>query len=244
MKKIILLVAILVLGVLAGTIVTLWLAPILADYYPFSKIDWLVRSKEGVTIVNKTERVTISENKAFQDGLAKTKPSMVGIRVLGKDNRILTEGNGFILTSDGLIASAAILVPDSARAIKVVIGAEELPASILKKDPALGAVLLKIEKTNLTPVALADLTTVFPAQEIFLLALDIQNNPILALVNRGYVRYKNDNSILVGFFQELSVANGSVSVNEKGEVVGMNIIGGNGQVNLIPINKITSLLNQ
>ncbi len=225
-------------------IAALWLAPIMADYYPFSKIDWLVRSKEGVTIVNKTEKITISENKAFQDGIAKVAPSMVGVRSLGKDNKAVAEGNGFIMTSDGLIASAAVLIPDSARAVKVIIGTEEVAASILKKDVISGVTLLKIEKTNLTPVALADMSTVFPAQEIFLSALNIQVNPILTLVNRGYIRYKSDSNVLIGFSQELPVATGSVSVNEKGEVVGMNIVDESGKVGLISINKITSLLNQ
>lgn len=244
MKKLSWLGAIFVLGGIAGIIGSLWLAPILADISPFSKIGWLAHSKDGVTIVNKSERVTISQNQAFQEGIAKIGPSLVGVRSFAKQG-IAAEGNGFILTSDGLVTTAAVLVPENVSAVKVLLGQEEVGATVLKRDVELGVALLKIEKTNLTPVATADTSAVILGQELFLVALNVRANPVYSFVSRGYVKAKEQGKqMAVDFFAEAPVANGSASINEKGEVVGLNLINVSGGVSLVPISAVTSLLSQ
>jgi len=225
---------------------SLWLAPILADVAPFSSVDWLSRSKDGVTIVNKTERVTISQNQAFQDGLAQISSSMVGVKAYAREKsglKLAREGNGLILTSDGLVATAGLLVVENG-AMKVLIKGEEFEASVLKNQGPEGVAFLKIERANLTPVALADLNAISIGQEIFLAALDVQAENLPFFVNRGFVKAKNGSGeIGVNFYPEVPLATGGAIVNERGETVGIALVNSVKEVTLIEADKIRQLLS-
>ena len=222
---------------------SLWLAPILADISPFSKISWIANSKDGVTIINKTERVFVSENKAFVEGLNKLRPSMVGVRAyLG--NRLATEGNGFILTSDGLIVTSSLLVPNKS-SIKIIFNNGEVSkASILKKDEKSGLALLKTEQENLTPVALAELDLLQPAQSLFLSFLNINDSSSPVLVNRGYIRQIENDKIDARFYSESGVATGAAVIDEQGGVVGLATVDSSGSISLIDSSKIVNILSK
>lgn len=220
---------------------SLWLAPILADISPFSKIGWLANSKDGVTIINKTERVYISEDKAFVEGLDKLKPSMVGVQSF-VSGRLVSEGNGFILTSDGLVVTSSLLVPPKA-SVKVLINNQVNEASVLKSEQNSGLALLKISQTNLTPVALAEKDALYKGQSLFLAFLDPQNMDTGNIVNRGYIQKIDNGELITAFYTERPIATGSAVIDERGKVVGLASVDVAGVVSLVDASKIINILS-
>lgn len=242
MKNSFWLLLIFVLGGIGGMIGSLWLAPILADISPFSKIGWLANSKDGVTIINKTERVYISEDKAFVEGLDKLKPSMVGVQsfVSGK---LVSEGNGFILTSDGLVVTSSLLVPPKA-SVKVLINNQVNEASVLKSEQNSGLALLKISQTNLTPVALAQVADIYQGQSLFLSFLGLESETSGFILNRGYIEQVSDQEISAKFYSERPVATGGAVIDERGNVVGLANVNQAGEISLILGHDIINILSQ
>lgn len=66
-------------------------------------------------------------------------------------------GTGFIISSDGLIVTNKHVVADSQAKYKVIIGKDEVAEVVnIYRDPISDLAILKVNKTNLTPVKLGD----------------------------------------------------------------------------------------
>jgi S1-C subfamily serine protease len=239
-------------GGIAGVLFNQLLVPWLAGFSPFNKIDWLANLHDGVTIVNKTERVYISQDAAYQETISRLGNSVVAIRaerhyrLNGKKQvplatpEVLAEGSGFILTGDGLIATAGVLVPFETTRVIIIRDGKETEAQIVKKDGQNNLALLKIGDTNLPVVGLGDTTAIDLGQMLFLIGIDNSTKSFNKLVNVGFVRTLAPELTLT--FNESQLANGSPLINIRGEVVGLNLVDKNGVIKVITTDKLRELL--
>ena len=160
--------------------------PWLAGIAPFDRIDWIARSKDGTTIINKTERIIAERSSVDLETIGRLQNSAVAVRSQ-RANKILTEGSGFVLTSDGLIVTADILVPEKADKISIFWNNKEYAVKIIKRDQINGLILLKIEETSL-PVAALGSNNLKLGQEGFSVGARISDLGIFSLfTHRGYL---------------------------------------------------------
>ena len=245
-------VVVFLLGGLAGVLGSQLLLPWLAGFSPFSKIGWIARTQNGTTIINKTEKITISEDLAYLDAIGKLGTSVVAIRsekqyqlvnkkqVLLAKPEVLTEGTGFILTSDGYIVTAAALVPETATSYILMGESREVEAQVIKREAQSGLALLKTSESNLPVVMFADPESVKLGEEVILMGMQNIATSTNQFVHLGFLRSISPD--LSVDFGENQLANGGPLINLQGEVIGLALIDKNGTIQIVDEEKIRELL--
>src|SRR3989338_2589128 len=252
-QKIFKLILILIIGGLGGVLADQFLLPFLADAPLFSQIEFIERAKDGTTIINKTERITITENTAAEEAIRRINPSITAVQTLSKNKQIIREGTGFIVFSDGLIITAADLVPEKAGQYLVFQENSSSTAQVIKRDGKNNLALLKIEKTNLPVVPLADLNELALGERIILMGVQtphllekdagqVPKDNFYRFINLGTIRGIKEETISLNLSEEDPLANGGPLINTKGEVVGLNLVNQNGLTKTAPVNIIKEFI--
>jgi len=244
-------VAVFLLGGLAGVLAIQVFLPWLAGITPFSKIGWIARIKDCTTIINQTEKITISQDLAYLDAIARLSNSVVGIRaekhyrivnkkqVLLAKPEVLAQGSGFILTGDGLIVTANSLVPETATRFIIARDSSEIEGQLVKRDVPNGLALLKINETNLPVVALGDSFNLKLGESVFVLGVDNSSSTPSKFINLGFI--SSLEPVIKTSLNENQWGIGSPLVNIKGEVIGLDLYE-DGKDKVVTEEKIRALL--
>ena len=232
---------ILIIGGLGGVLADQFLLPYLATVSPFSKIEFIRQASDGTTIINPTEEIIITENTALEQAIDKISPSLVVVQSF-QSKKLINQGTGFIMTSDGLIITAADLVPIKASQYLVFRNNHSLIGQVIKRDLENNLALLEIEETNLPVVSLVDLENLHLGERIILVGVELVDSYLNQFVNLGIIRSINRETLKINLFEENSLANGSPLVNVKGEVIGLNLVDRKGLLKTIPVNKLKEFI--
>ena len=244
-----------VVGGIAGVLGCQVFLPWLAGMPIFNKITWLREIREGVTIINKTERIVVTENEAFEQAIDKgqsivvmvtaqrTEKIISGKKVALAKPEILAQGSGFIISSDGLIVTVGNLVPESTQKAIVSFGGKEAVGEIRKRDKNTGLVLLKINENNLPVLPFLE-ENLKLGERLFLIGA---KNTVLANGQSQVSRFtdlsiaKEISPALIIDFSGKDIG-GSPIFNVKSEIVGMNLIDANGQGKIVVASQIKDLM--
>lgn len=141
----------------------------------FSRIDFLKRSAENVTVINKTERVTIKEDDSINEIASQASNAVVNIVSLTqqKDPLLKTSGvtehsgSGVLVSSDGMIVTyrSAIFEKNSTYQVFLYNG-NNYEAKLVGIDEFSDLAYLKIDVPNLTAISFADSANVHPGKKI------------------------------------------------------------------------------
>lgn len=134
-----------------------YLFPKMGSTRTFSKYDFFKKAKENITVINKTEQLEIKEDEAISKIAAQPANSLVKIMSISSKNNTVRAGNGFILTSDGLVVTyrSAILETDAAYKILSYNGGS-YDAEFLGVDEFSNLTFLKVKISNWPVVAFAN----------------------------------------------------------------------------------------
>jgi len=242
-------------GGVAGIIGSQVLLPWLAGFSIFAKIDWVRQAGEGTMIINRTERVVITENEALEQAMAKAGDIVVAVisektekisgnrRIPLAKPEILAQGSGFIASSDGLVVTSANLITDSTQKIMIVMENKQIEAQLEKKDKSSGLALLKISENNL-PVLPFFEGELRLGERLFLVGAKF----IVQADSQGQFSKFVDLSLvqqilpaLVTDFSSKEI-NGSPIFNIKSEIVGVNLVGAGGQNKIAAVSEIRDLM--
>lgn len=245
-----------VLGGIGGILGCQLLLPWLAGFSFLKNIDWIKNIGERTTVINRTERIVITENEALGDAIEKGSGIVLGIvserteKIIAKKKitlekpEILAKGTGFIITSDGMIATAESVVPETSQQVLIVFNNKQALAEIKKRDKNSGLVLLKIDEANLPAVSFNE-ENLKLGQSVFLigakfgvLSQDGQSQ-LIKFIDANFIK-ETSPEIVVGFNSKEIL--GSPLFNIKGEVVGINSVDSSGQAKVILSSKIRELL--
>ncbi len=186
-----------------------------------------------------TDKLVVEESNGFIQTVKKVGPAVVsistkqqGVNIFGQVVEQDSAGTGFIITSDGLIATNKHVVSDE-KATYTVITADgkQYEAAVKARDTYNDLAILKIEATGLPVVELGDSDAVEVGQWVVAIgnALGEFNNS----VSVGVVSAKNrkldatnSSNELVGLIQTDAAINpgnsGGPLVNLKGQVIGID----------------------
>lgn len=223
---------------IVGAVGGIFANQILWPYFIERPLFYKYRLQQNPVYVTEKKEVIIQENTALKEAVNKVEKAAIGIKSKSKTGKILT-GSGLIVTSDGLVVSLDNLLPRGSNFYFFVNG--KLPSyQILKRDLKENLVLVKIGKTDLTVTGLADFKKIKLGERVFLVGMSLSKNKDM-VVNEGIIRSFNKNLIQTNIIEQLDLQ-GSPLFNIEGEVVGLTLIGPNGQVSAIPISKIKKFL--
>lgn len=140
-----------------------------------SHIKFLGRAAENVTIINKTEQVTIKEDDSVNEIASQASNAVVNIISISKQKDPVTKtikvvdqsGTGVIMTSDGLIATyrGAVIEKDASYKIFLFNG-NYYDADLIGVDEFSNLVFFKIDTPNLTAISFGDSSDVHPGKKL------------------------------------------------------------------------------
>jgi serine protease Do len=247
------LLAILVIGGLGGVLADKLALPYLVYKFNLNKISWLRQIKETATVVNTTEKVVVADSAEVEGAIEKNRPAVVGVltkRMSGagksKIEQIVAEGTGFIITSDGLLATASNLAPEikGAQTIYYVVKDNKLiMAQLVKRDEANQLAILKIQDSNLSAVSFGGTENARLGQRLILIGAELIGDKLNNFINVGIIKNIASGAIITDIDKERGTMNGAAALNIKGEVVGMVLINPVGRVELVSASRIRDLIN-
>ncbi len=240
------LLAIIIIGGLSGIFASQLFLPWLAGFPFFKNIDWISRSREGVTIINRTEQTVVAENEALTDAVGRVEKISVAViaqateKIVNKKTVALAQpetvasNSGFIVSSDGLVLTSTDSAPESAQKFLVITDGKQDEAQVVKRDAANGVVLLKISETNLPVLPFAE-NELKLGQGLFLVGAKLSNLTDLAagidkFIDSGIIKQVSP-SPMADFINKGNT--GSPVFNIKGEVVGIIATGVGGQPKIV-----------
>ena len=230
-KNISRIIIIFVIGIFGG----IFADQILWPYFIERPLFYQYRLEQGPINVTETKEITIEENTALQEAVGKVSNSVIGIRGITKQGKIL-EGSGVVVSSDGLILALSELVPDSGD-ISIYIDSIEPDFEVIKRDTSNNLVLIKIEETNLATIGFAQFEELKLGQRAFLLSVFLEKDGLKNFVNEGIIKTFDDKWIKTNIIEKENIL-GSPLFNIKGELIGMNMVDRDMNIISIPISKI------
>lgn len=225
-------------GGLSGLFFSRAFLPWLTSFAPFNKVAWLCNVNDATTIINKTDKVYVSEGTAYQEAINKIGNAVVAVRV-EKAGRQTIEKSGFILTSDGLIATADFALASGAK-ILVLRDNKEYLAELVKEDKASGLALLKVKENNLPIADFGDTKSLGLGERVVLVGAAKINEVFSKFTDIGIV--KNLLPDISFSFSGSALADGAALGNIEGKVLGLALIDKQGKINLASEEKIRELM--
>ncbi|MBU2265343.1 S1C family serine protease [Patescibacteria group bacterium] len=225
-------------GGLAGVFFSRAFLPWLTSFSPFNKVAWLYNVNEATTIINKTEKIYVSEDTAYQEAINKIGNAVVAVRV-EKTGRIAIENSGFILTSDGLIATANFSLAKDAK-ILVLRDNQEYEAQLVKQDATNDIALIKITANNLPIVDFGDSQNLSLGERVVLVGASKIGDTFSKFTNIGVI--KTFSPEISFSFSESSLADGAALGNIEGKVLGLVLTNKQGSIKLVGEDKIRELM--
>lgn len=214
--------------------------PWLTSFEPFNKVEWLCNVKDNTTIINKTEKLYISDGMAYQEAINRVGNTVVALRV-ERAGRILVQNSGFILTNDGLIATANFSLAKGAK-ILVLRDGQEYEAQLIKQDAAGDLALVKIEANNLPVADFGDNSSLSLGERVVLVGAAKTGESFAKFVDLGIVKTLLPE--LSFSFSEASLADGAPIANIEGRVLGLALTEKDGSVSLVGQEKIKELMDK
>ena len=249
LRSIFFIVFVLLVGGAGGILMDRIALPSLLVKYPeLNHYEFLKRINERTIIIEKTEEIKISEDKAIPEAIKKVSPSVVEILEFSEDtDTSIYKGSGIILTSDGLIITSieniTIEKNDSekenaeANTIKVKLKTEKTyDTKLVKIDLPTNLAIIKIEETDLPVIALSNSENLELGEKVIIIDSSVVTDIVSKFIDNHdreeiTKRVKIINSLKSSF-------NGSPVINVKGEIIGISQSG-----NLfIPTNEITDFI--
>lgn len=181
-----------------------------------SKIDFLKRSSENVTVINKTEQITIKEDDSINEIASQASNSVVNIISLSSEEGIIKNlnildqsGTGVIVTSDGVIAThRGAIIEKNATYKALLFNGNSYDAKLIGVDQFSDLAFLKIEASNLTAISFGDSSEFRPGKKV----VAIGNSS-------GEYQNRYAAGLLSNIAKTYNLAGKTVSVSEKLEGV-------------------------
>jgi len=156
LKKIIFCIFVIILGGIGGVLADRYFFPYLASSSWFSKYEFLRRTAENVTIINKTEQITIKEDTSISKISEQIISSVVNVISYSENNQA-RNATGTIVTSDGLVMVYGPSVYLENATYRIFVNENDsYEANFVGLDNFSNLVFLKIENGSLPSLPLAD----------------------------------------------------------------------------------------
>jgi serine protease Do len=175
LKGLLFILLIFVVGGVGGVFFDQRVLPFIRTNRYLSKIDFLQKTAENVTIINKTEQITIKEDDSINEIASQASNAVVNIisvstatDALNKTPKIADQSaTGIVVTSDGMIATyREAIIEKNAKYKAFLYDGSNFDASLVGIDEFSNMAFLKINASNLTAISFADSTEVRPGKRV------------------------------------------------------------------------------
>ncbi|HEX8973862.1 MAG TPA: S1C family serine protease [Patescibacteria group bacterium] len=164
-----------VVGGIGGVYFDQRVLPMIRTNRFLSHFEFLQRASENVTVINKTEQVTIKEDDSINEVASQASNAVVNIISISsqKDSfsrtakEIDQNGTGVIVTSDGMIATyRSAIIEQNATYEVLLYDGSHYDAKLLGVDEFTNLAYLKIDAPNLTAISFADSSSAIVGKKV------------------------------------------------------------------------------
>lgn len=184
--------------------------------------------------LTETREIYIEENTVLKDSFEKVKNSIV--RIQSTSLRGAINGSGLIVTNDGLMVTLAELVPQG-YGFSFFVNGENVRYQILKRDLNLNLALIKLDEGNFSTLGFKSKEAINKGERVFLSGYSLFDKSYEKTINEGIIKNIGEKYIYTNI-AEKSGLKGSVLFNIQGEIIGINLIGKDGEIYTISSNII------
>ncbi len=182
-----------------------------------------------------TREVIVKENEVIIEAVERIQRAVIGVKSSGRTGNL--EGSGIILSSDGLVVTLANLIPAGA-SFSFHMNGETVSYEVQKRDLVNNLALVKVEGNGLPTLEFADTSRLKNGERVFLTgAVFGAEGNIIKSVNEGIIKRTEEGLIITNITEDNRLA-GSALFDIRGRVLGINLIGKNGEVTTVPISTI------
>lgn len=163
------------IGGIGGVYFDQHVLPFIRTNKVLSKIGFLERTAENVTVINKTEQVIIKEDDSINEVASQASNAVVNIVSIASQKDPITRtlktidlsGTGVIVTSDGMLVTyrSAIIEKDATYKVFLFNG-NYYEANLVAVDEFSNLAYLRIEAPNLTAISFGDSSSVKPGKKL------------------------------------------------------------------------------
>jgi len=264
-KKIFFVLLIMAIGGLGGIIANRYFFPYLSATKLFSKYEFLKKSAENVTVINKTEQVFVKEDSSIEKIASLASSSVVNIisvsEPAGAASVSTKNTTGLIVTSDGLIATyAPDINPDKTKFKVLTFDGNSYDGEFFGLDTYSNLAFLKISAANLPTVSFGNSDDTVPGEKVLTVGNSLGSfgylyqagllrsfNPVYNLAGKTVSSSEKLEGVFNTDFNSLAAFVGGPIVDYSGKVIG--IVGflnkNNGtEYFQIPSNKIKNVIDR
>jgi serine protease Do len=216
LKKTSFLVAVIVISALSGMLAAHYLFPRLAATKLFSKYEFLRKSTENVTVINKTEQIYVKEDSSIGKITDQVSAAIVNIVSYSSPGSEFRNGTGEIVTSDGIIMTYtdALILSDASLATPEVkykvmtANGNSYDGELVGVDSWSNLAFIKINASNLPVISFENNGEYGPGEKVIAIGNDT-------------TEYQNryNSGVLNGFMPSYNISAQALSVAEKLEGV-------------------------
>lgn len=206
-----------VIGGIGGVYFDQQVLPMIRASKFLSKIGFLARTAENVTVINKTEQITIKEDDSINEVASHASNAVVNIVSISEQidpktrmkKTVEKSGSGVVVTSDGMITTyrGAIIEKDAVYQVLLFNGSN-YEAKLKGIDEFSNLVYLKIDAQNLTAISFGNSSDARPGKK-------------LIAIGNSFGEYQNRyaSGLLSNINKTFNLAGMSVASSEKLEGV-------------------------
>ncbi len=202
-KLLLIALVIFLIGGIGGVFFQQYVLPTFRTNKLLSRFEFLQRTAENVTVINKTEQITVKEDDLINEVSSQATNAVVNVvSVPGstKDKLQYKEGKtgtGVLVTSDGVIATyRSAIIEDSATYKAFLFNGNYYDAKLLGVDEFTNLAYLKIDANNLTAISIANSNDFYPGRK--LIAISNTFGEYQNRFSSGLLSSKNKNFNLAG----------------------------------------------
>ena len=174
-KGIAILLLIFVVGGIGGVYFDQYVLPHIRANKFLSRIDFLKKTAENVTVINNTDQVTIKEDDSINEIASQASNAVVNIVSISQQKDQTTKvsktidqsGTGVIVTSDGMLVTyRSAIIENNATYQVFLFNGNNYQAQLVGIDQFTNLAFLKIDVPNLTTISFGDSSDVVPGKKM------------------------------------------------------------------------------
>ncbi len=174
-KVVLILLVIFSVGGVGGVYFDQHVLPFIRTNKFLSRIDFLKRSAENVTVINKTEQITIKEDDSINEIASQSSNAVVNIISLPSEKDVKNKalkvvdqsGTGVLVTSDGVVVTYRSAIIEKNATYKILLfNGSSYDAKLIGVDQFSDLAFLKVDAQNLTAISFGDSSDLRPGKKV------------------------------------------------------------------------------
>jgi S1-C subfamily serine protease len=197
------------MGLLGAAVFQSYILPKAILSPTFSKLGIFKKAAENVTIVNKTEEITVKEDDSVNKIASQPGVAVVNIISISNKNQATPvsskNGTGIIVASDGLIATYRTAIVESSAVYKILLfNGSVFDATLVGIDEFTNLAFLKIDASNLSTISFANSGDFYPGKKLIAIGNSFEN-----------YQNKYSSGLLSNINKTLNISGKTLSSSEK-----------------------------